>query len=80
MTLQIHWEVKVGGTGMKEVRGALFAGNSPPFLGRERAAVDVDVGPERRSPRYRCDVYMMFYRRRNCASFLVLLWRESKQP
>ena len=22
------------------------------FLGRERAAVDVDVGPERRSPRY----------------------------
>ena len=24
----------------------------PPFLGRERAAVDVDVGPERRSPRY----------------------------
>ena len=39
---------------MKEVRvsqkGAVFAGNSPPFLGRERAAVDVDVGPERRSP------------------------------
>ena len=33
-----------------------FAGSSPPFLGRERAAVDVDVvnivGPERRSPRY----------------------------
>ena len=44
----IHWEVKVGGTGMKEVRGAVFAGSSPPFLGRERAAVDVDVGPERR--------------------------------
>ena len=22
----------------------------PPFLGRERAAVNVDVGPERRSP------------------------------
>ena len=40
----IHWEVKVGGTGMKEVRGAVFAGSSPPFLGRERAAVDVDVG------------------------------------
>ena len=35
----------MGGTGMKEVRGA-------PFLDRERAAVDVDVGPERRSPRY----------------------------
>ena len=38
---------------MKEVGGAGFAGSSPPFLGRERAAVDVDVGPERRSPRYR---------------------------
>ena len=37
---------------MKEVRGAVFAGSSPPFLGRERAAVDVDVGPERRSLRY----------------------------
>ena len=42
----------MGGTGMKEVRGAAFAGSSPPFPGRERAAVDVDVGPERRSPRY----------------------------
>ena len=42
----------MGGTGMKEVRGAVFAGSSPPFLGRERAAVNVDVGPERRSPRY----------------------------
>ena len=30
----------------------MFAGSSPPFLGRERAAVDVDVGPERRRPRY----------------------------
>ena len=40
-----------------------FAGSAPPFLGRERAAVDVDlspeqapvgvyVDPERRSPRY----------------------------
>ena len=29
-----------------------FAGSSPSFLGRERAAVNVDVGPERRSPRY----------------------------
>ena len=48
----IHWEVKVGGTSMKDVGGAGFAGSSPPFLGREWAAVDVDVGPERRSPRY----------------------------
>ena len=37
---------------MKDLGGAGFAGSSPPFLGRERAAVDVDVGPERRSPRY----------------------------
>ena len=37
---------------MKDVGDAGFAGSSPPFLGRERAAVDVDVGPERRSPRY----------------------------
>ena len=42
----------MGGTGMKDVGGAVLAGSSPPFLGRERAAVDVDVGPERRSPRY----------------------------
>ena len=42
----------MGGTSMKDVGGASFAGSSPPFLGRERAAVDVDVGPERRSPRY----------------------------
>ena len=40
----------MGGTGMKDVGGAVLAGSSPPFLGRERAAVD--VGPERRSPRY----------------------------
>ena len=33
---------------MKDVGGAVLAGSSPPFLGRERAAVDVDVGPERR--------------------------------
>ena len=26
--------------------------SSPPFLGRERAAFDVDVGPVHRSPRY----------------------------
>ena len=37
---------------MMEMWGAGFAGSSPPFLGRKRAAVDVDVGPERRSPRY----------------------------
>ena len=37
---------------MKDVGGAVLAGSTPPFLGRKRAAVDVDVGPERRSPRY----------------------------
>ena len=37
----------MGGTGMKEVRGAVFAGSSPPFLGRERAAVDVGVKAQR---------------------------------
>ena len=42
----------MGGTSMEETRGASFAGSSPPFLGRVRAAVDVDLGPERRSPRY----------------------------
>ena len=49
-----RWDkVEVGGTRcMEEMRGASFAGSSPPFLGRERAAVGVDVGPERRSPRY----------------------------
>ena len=30
---------------MKDVGAAGFAGSLPPFLGRERAAVDVDVGP-----------------------------------
>ena len=30
---------------MKDVGGAVLAGSTPPFLGRERAAVDVDVGP-----------------------------------
>ena len=35
---------------MKDVGGAVLGGSTPPFLGRERAAVDVDVGPERRSP------------------------------
>ena len=42
----IHWDVKARGTSMKDVGGAGFAGSSPPFLGRERATVDVD--PERR--------------------------------
>ena len=42
----------MGGKSMKDVGGAGFAGSSPSFLGRERAAVNVDVGPERRSPRY----------------------------
>ena len=37
---------------MKDVGGAVLAGSSSQFRGRERAAVDVDVGPERRSPRY----------------------------
>ena len=37
---------------MEDVGGAGFAGSSRPFLGRERAAVNDDVGPERRSPRY----------------------------
>ena len=56
-----HWEPPVGGgsggppgTRMEEVRGASFAGSSPPLLGRERAAgctVDVVVDPERPSPR-----------------------------
>ena len=40
-----------GGHSMEEMWGAGFAGSSPPFLGRERAADDVDVGPERRRPR-----------------------------
>ena len=52
----IRWEVKAGGksivSSMNDVGGAVLGGSTPPFLGRERAAVDVDVGPERRSPRY----------------------------
>ena len=35
----------MGGRSMKDVGGAVLAGSTPPFLGRERAAVDVDVGP-----------------------------------
>ena len=42
----------MGGRSMKDVGGAVLAGSSPPFRGRERAAVNVDVGPERHSPRY----------------------------
>ena len=37
---------------MKDVGGAGFAGSSPPLLGRERTAVNVDVGPERRDVYY----------------------------
>ena len=37
---------------MEVMRGAGFAGSAPPFRGRERAAVDIIVCPERRSPRY----------------------------
>ena len=32
----------MGGRSMKDVGGAVLAGSTPPFLGRERAAVDVD--------------------------------------
>ena len=42
----------MGGAGFKDVGGAVIAGSSPPLRSRERAAVDVDVGPERHSPRY----------------------------
>ena len=53
---------------MKDVGGAVLAGSSPPFLGRERAAVDVDVGPERRSPRYH----------ETCLLCLAIwIWREA---
>ena len=33
----------MGGTRMEEMRGTGFAGSVSPFLGRERAAIDVDV-------------------------------------
>ena len=42
----------MGSRSMKDVGGAVLAGSTPPFRGRKRAAIDVDVGPERRSPRY----------------------------
>ena len=35
----------MGGTSMKDVEGAGFAGSSP-FRGRKREAVDVDAGPD----------------------------------
>ena len=44
---------------MKDVGGAVLGGSTPPFLGRERAAVDVDVGPERRSHLRTCPVLLM---------------------
>ena len=47
----------MGGRSMKDVGGAVLAGSSPPFLGRERAAVDV-VGPERRS---HLMIYLIMY-------------------
>ena len=64
-----HWDKVEGGGArcMEEMRGASFAGSSPLFLGRERAAVGVDVGPERRSPRYQmmssssCCLYRVVY-------------------
>ena len=34
------------------MRGAKLVRRTPAFLGRERAAVGVDVDPARRSPRY----------------------------
>ena len=40
--------MEVRGTSMEEMWGACFAASLPPFLGLERAAVDVDVCPERR--------------------------------
>ena len=49
----------MGGRSMKDVGGAVLAGSTSLFLGRERAAVDVDVGPERRSPRYQ-EMMMMY--------------------
>ena len=57
--------MKEGGTSKKEVGGAGFAGSSPPCRGRERAAVDVDVGPERRSH----DSNLSF-------SFFAKFWRD----
>ena len=33
---------------MEEMRGTGFAGSVSPFLGRERAAIDVDVDSEKR--------------------------------
>ena len=61
----------MGGRSMKDVGGAVLAGSTSPFLGRERAAVDVDVGPERRSPRYvMFDDAFVFAAGRNAVSTL----------
>ena len=49
---------------MKDVWGTVLAGSSPPFLERERAAVDVDVGTERRSPRYHETEFFQEHRNR----------------
>ena len=83
----------MGGTSMKDVGGAGFAGSSPPFLGRERAAVDVD--PERRSPRYHVtdSVYNQKYRERTFKSAVLSMqvggltsspaqaqWHDLKNP
>ena len=47
-----HREVEVGArSSSEEVRGLRLAGYSPPSRSRERAAVSVDVDPERRSHR-----------------------------
>ena len=51
-----------GGTGGHKHgggEGRKICWSSPQFLAREQAAVDVDVGPERRSPRYRIDDDLM---------------------
>ena len=52
ITLLYLFETRKRKRKTENMGAACFAGSSPPFLGRERAAVDVDVGPERRSPRY----------------------------
>ena len=41
LTALSHRDVKVGDRSVEEMRGACCSGSSPPFLGRERAAVDV---------------------------------------
>ena len=48
MLTLIHWEVKVGGTSMKDVGSAVLAGSAPQLLGRERAARESDDEKEER--------------------------------